>query len=369
MICLFNKIFLTYAESSVDPINSHIIPSNYVQLIDRGLVDIQNQFFQKYRLHYAKNLRDLFNETSFDDFINSLQSAEGNVFIYADEESFIEFFIRWFKGIFQNISYQTLFLLYKNFGDYQQLLPNKKNVYLDINNDSSKIKIDSILPNYWNFSKEQFEGLFHLYEPFNISMDIKLKVSTEVQLLQHIVAENSMLTPIAIMNFSNLYKKRFMEEVTGLIRTCLRKIYLNKNNTLENTLFFENDTNIKMSLLSNPELSFLLDTNINETVEGFTYFFGLANKEKHLEQLVKIDESLSLEADNPCINYYLEKKSHPLAIDLINLEIKQSGPFEILKHYVQNNELNIFLVQAISQLKQRNSAAIELRELEMEFGI
>ncbi|WP_127714899.1 hypothetical protein [Halobacteriovorax sp. HLS] len=370
MICLADKVYLTYAESSIGPDNAENVADQYVQIIDRGLVDIQNHFFQKNRIHYSKNITQLLSEQSFSEFFDSLISKNEKVYIYADEKSFCEFFIKWFKGIFPKANCETLYHIFQSYSDYQRLLPNRRKVYLDIDNDSRHIPVQEILPLYWKKSLEEFRGLFELYSSFEIPMPIKLRVSNEVQLIQYILNKESYLTSNMALAFARLYKIAFMKEFLGLKRTCIRKLYTLAKTDHSLSFKFTSSSSIYEQLSQNKKLNFLLDNSFDQEDEkSFDSFMKLEQHINQLNTLIEIDMLISDKTDNPCISGYLENGKHPKPLELIAVEIEQISPYEILKSSVQDNELNIFLVQSILSLKNAGNNDSLLNQLNMEFEI
>jgi hypothetical protein len=79
-----------------------------------------------------------------------------------------------------------------------------------------------------------------------------------------------------------------------------------------------------------------------------------------LEADVMINQSHGLTSqmsyiDNPCLSYFIKNNKHPNINELVELEISNSSPFQLLKKPTQDNKLNIFLVHTLKILSHSRS--------------
>lgn len=361
MICLFNNVYLTYAETSVGPENTEHLSSEYIQIIDKGLLNIDHIAYSKKRLYYQKNLEDLFGTISEDEIFLELVRKSDDVYIYADEKVFSEFFIRWFKGLCPNITCETLYKVWQNYRAYESMISNKRKKFIDIGVDSKEINYRDFAHLYWDKSYDQFLGLFELYRPFKIPLEVKMSCSFEIQLLQHLMGNGHLFAASIFTRAKGLYEKKFMTEFCGLIRTLSRNIltFTEQFESITPHLSFTNQDLTKV-LSDDKELKFLCDLKITPDLEGFDYLKENYNVRELCSRLLDMDYELNKKfgltpdasrIDNPCLAFMTDNNKHPPVMDVLESELNGSSKYQIFKHLVQDNKFNIFLLHAFQNLK------------------
>ena len=372
MIHLFKNILLTYIETSVGPPVPKESSFYYIQVVDRGLTYVENNTYGEKRLFYAKNVTELFNEIEEKDFFLKIASLHSPLIIYADEVSFTEIFIRWVKGLFCNITYDGLFYLYHSYYSYHKLIPDQNTVFF--NTLDKCLSSSSFLSIYWGQTKENIRGLAELYVAFKIPFQLKLNISLEIQLVQYIVNNSSLYSSSLTINFINLYRKHFMKEVCGVVKDILRNIYYIKSLYDKESLFLQGEEDIVAWLEERSELSCLKDEEIKVTEEGYSHFFNAYDANKCLTKLIELEKSIcehqglresNMVLDNPCIDYYLKNNSSPSPLSLIQKEIRNDGPFQLLKTFSKNNKFNLFLVHDLWHTFQKSKGHKIINELTM----
>ena len=373
MICLLKNVYLTYAETSVGPENVENLPPEYIQIIDKGLEYIEHVAYNKIRLYYQRNLSSILDAVPEQEFILELARKESEVYIYADENAFAEFFIRWFKGLYPKASVDTIHKLWMNYRSYEWMITNKRKTYMDIGVDSKPIGFRDFASLYWDKSLEEFKGLYELYPAFKIPLEAKLSCAPEHQLLQHKIG-NGQLFATGIFKLSKtLYEERFMSEFGGLMRMISRNILMfgEKFESLKPFISFRHENFIEI-LSQNKDLAFLSDLKITPDIYGFEYLKNNYNVKELASKLLDMDYELNksfgltaeaVQLDNPVLSYFVKNNKHPPIMDVLEMELNNKSPFQLFKHLVQNNKFNIFILHAahnLSTLPERE--AKELRD-------
>lgn len=385
MIHIFDKFYITYAETSVGPDALDKMSENYIQVIDKNLVHIDHHTYAKNRLFYTKSLSELFeNFDSINDFFTYIdkklsESNIGKIILYADEKSFNEFLIRWWKGIFPNLSLNGLYSLYSNFSDSEILQMSKSASYLNIAVDSSNIPFKYFSKIYWEKSIHEIEGLSSLYQEFDIPESIIRKSSIEFRTMNFLLGTLKEEETHALLNFvANLYKKMFMSEVCGIKRMVERSIYNFDKTTIdiEGGLKLAPRSLVK-EIENNSSLSFILDGEIRESRASYDYLtqkYDLIEFSKNLIELdYKMNSRLNLKReslfqDNPCLAYYLENDNHPNFSDLLESECNGTSSFQIFKKMTQRNKVNPFLLPAFYNLIQSTDSEDKKFSKEFQLG-
>lgn len=381
MIHIFDKLYITYAETVVGADSHERIADDYIQLIDKGLGYIDNNMHRKRRFFYAKNLTEMINHfESEKDFFDKIQerldfSSTSKLIIYADEVSMIEFLIRWWKGIFPNLTIDGLSALYFNYADSEIIQLAKTRNYLNIAVDCAKVPYKNLSTSYWRKSKEELRGLFELYPAFAVPNFARFKCSIEFKFIDYHLNNNSEYLHFLIQKMSKIYKKAFVNEVCGIKRMVERNLYsialLDKS--FSDQILFGADT-MEDFIKNHPKLNFLRDDNIKEGKDTFDYLNENYNLLKLSKILIEYDlllnkqfglgESLIL-LDNPYVGYFAKFGEHPKPLNLIKDELSHKSQNKIFKRMIEKNKYNPYLVPAFTSLDKVDSEAS--KKLKKEF--
>jgi|GEM_PF-6537690 hypothetical protein len=364
MIGLLDNLTLTYAESSIGPENTENLASEYIQIVDKGLSYIEHIAYSKKRLYYTKNITDLLDAVDAEELFNELKRSDETVYIYADNDSFVEFFIRWFKGLFPKIKPKTLYELFKNYAVSEKMITNKRRKFFDLEEDGRELDFEEVYPQYWERTEDHILGLFELYPAFKLPFSVKLNCNLDILLTQYVLDKNTMMLGNILMHLDLFYKNRFINEFCGLVRMINRNIvYFTNSQAVEG---FNEVESLNISNITGHEndWSFLFDEKIRPTVSGYKHLFEMYDVERVssllLEADVMINQSHGLTSqmsyiDNPCLSYFIKNNKHPNINELVELEISNSSPFQLLKKPTQDNKLNIFLVHTLKILSHSRS--------------
>ena len=162
MIHIFDKVYLTYAEMTVGPSAIERMAETYIQVIDKNLIHIDHHHYNKNRIAYTKSIQELLtqfeSDYSFFEYINNelTNSSTNKIIIYADEKSFNEFLIRWWRGIFPNLTIKSLYSLYSSYADSEILQISEFSNYINIAADSANIPFKYFSKIYWEKSIQDF---------------------------------------------------------------------------------------------------------------------------------------------------------------------------------------------------------------------
>ena len=383
VIHIYDKLYITYAEASVGPESSDRTCEDYSQIIDKDLYDINDVHYGKNRIFFGKTLKDLFHQ--FTDEVGFFRFIQGQlaipdinkIIIYADENAMNEFLIRWWKGIFPNISEKGLMALYQMFADSQLVQMSNKEIFLNIAVDAAEMEFSDLSATYWKSSTEEIRGLVNCYTPFNVPVDLLDKCSLEFRIMDHIINDRSEFLPGILRNLEDLYKKAFMHDICGCKRNIERNILFISGQipSFDKKVGF-GKKRLKDILHESKELAFLLDKNIKESKESYDYVKSEYDLLTLCQNLVQYDllihqsygltdKELVNYLDNPFITYYMQNKEHPKLLNLLENEFTSSGYHRIFKGLIIKNRLNPFLVPAFYKLHKSN----EDPELIKEFQI
>lgn len=389
MIHIFDKLYITYAETSVGPDSLERMSEDYIQIIDKSLFNIEHKTYEKKRLFYKKSVDELLESfgdgNNLFDFIDKVlkNSATNKVIIYADEKSLNEFIIRWWKAIFPNLSLNGLYSLYSSYADSETLQMSKSASYINIAVDSSNIPFRYFSKIYWDKSINEIDGLNQLYPAFDVPSSIKKKVSIEFKLINYLIDLNSpqreeqVDNSLLLLNISNLYKKAFMYEVCGIKRMVERSLpLLSKHFLPDNKKYKLSPKSLVDEIKSSEALSFILDEKIKESKESFSYLSKNYDLPVFCKMLIELDFEIhsqlkiskaSLFQDNPCLASFLEKNEHPDLEKLIVSECDGTSIHHIFKKMIQKNKVNPYILPGFYNLLCSDIPAD--KNLAMEFKI
>lgn len=370
MISLTGNVFLSYSEASVGPENIENLPSKYIQIIDRGLINIDHVSFKKQRIYYAKNLTQLFQEVPEEDFFSYISSVtDEDLYIYADEVSFREIYIRWMKGLFPKITHNEIYFLLQAQDTYETLLPNNRKSFVAFDNGGHQLNFEDIYSLYWDNNLEQIEGLFELYPAFKLPEQLKLFPSIEISLIQYILDKSSPVIPALLIQVNDLFKLKFMNEFGGICRTIKRNIFSTK---LGREISIDVGFRLIKELEKTEEYKFLTDPKITEDLMGYSYLRDEYNLSECCSLLLSLSEELLANQgldvsqsilDNPCTNHFIKNSNPPIPSSYLDNEILRKSDYEVLKLKVQCGELNLYLVDLFLKVKDEMSSFVNIENL------
>ena len=379
MIHFFDRVYLSYAEASVGAEAIDRTSECFIQIVDKGLVYLENTIHSKKRLFYNKDVRSFLSnfpsdEDFFQDLLTRLDSGESKkIMIYVDELAMTELLIRWWKALFPNITAKGIYALYVNFGDHQSILNYHSRTYLDLTVNTAQVPFSKFSHLYWDSSFEKIQGLFELYPAFKISQEVKSKCGIEFKILNFLIEERPAYLPSLIEIMKSLYQKKVMDEVTGIKRMIERSLFYMRD-YFEPEQLLLNGQSIKKALLSNNTLKFVLDEKIENSKSSYQYLLYNYDLPKLAKVLIEIDHYLILSSnpnasvislDNPCLTHISENSGPVDYVGVLRDEISGKSSFQLFKRMIQKKRMNSFLVPAFNNLlKNRN----ENHELISEFS-
>jgi len=163
-----------------------------------------------------------------------------------------------------------------------------------------------------------------------------------------------------IHQFGSLYKKRFVEEVDKIKRGMQEDLYyiIEEDQDLSEGSSL-NAVSLTKLIGKDHKYSFLLDTKITKSKECFSYLQENYNLSELVSTLLDADRKIlkkfsldenNLKADNPCLYYFHEKKSHPDMMEILDEEVKGRSQFSFLRKFAQNRKINPYLIPAYKNL-------------------
>jgi hypothetical protein len=383
MIHLFNKVYITYAESSVGPDAFDKISEHYIQIIDRGIEDIRNEYFDNKKIFYGKSLEEVFEFFGSEkDFFEKVRKKLSHlripkIIIYADEFAFNEILIRWWKGLFPHLSSDSAYALYLNFKESENIRQTQSENFLNISVDSRQIRFDQFADLYWGMNKDKFNYLYNSLEAFNIEENIREQCSLEFKVMNYLNNSEFKYRDNLVHQFSSLYKKRFVEEVDKIKRGMQEDLYYIIEEDQELAAGSSlNDISLTKLISNNHKYSFLLDTKINKSKDCFTYLQENYDLWEIVKTLLEADRKIlikfgldenNLKADNPCLSYFHQNKSHPDMLDILDEEVKGRSQFSFLRKFAQNRKINPYLIPAYKNLL--SSEDPKSKKLSQEFTL
>lgn len=370
MIHLFNKLYITYAETVVGPDAHERMCDDYIHIVDKGLDFIKNENYAHKRFAYTKSVNELIENYSdeydmFQKIFERLDSPGTNkLVIYADDKAMTEFLIRWWKGLFPKITVDGLAALYHCYADSEIIQLAKTRNYLNIASDCSKMSYKKLAKLYWRRSKEEIRGLFELYPAFDLPRFARESCSIEFQLIDYMLNSESTYLPLLMKKYGDFYKKAFVNEVCGIKRMIERNLYtlLSKDESFENINLLGND-NIESLIDNHESFKFLRDERIKESKHTFTYIEDRYDLPKLCQDLLKYDallnghRSLTMDQailDNPLIGHYVEHGTHPKLEEMLKDELSGENPRRIFKRMIEKNIYNPYLLKAVAQYREKN---------------
>lgn len=379
MIHFFDRVYLSYAEASVGAEAIDRTSECFIQIVDKGLVYLENPIHSKKRLYYNQNVRTFLENFSsdegfFQDLLTRLNSGESKkIMIYVDEHAMTELLIRWWKALFPKISAKGIYALYVNFGDHQSILNYHSRTYLDLTVNSAQIPFSKISHLYWDSSYEKIQGLFELYPAFDLSEEVKSKCGIEFKILNFLIEERPAYLPSLIETMKSLYQKKVMDELTGIKRMIERSLFYMHDYFGPDELLL-NGHSIKKSVKASDALKFILDERVENSKTSYQYLLDNYDLPSLAKVLIEIDHYLNLSSnpkasvislDNPCLDH-ISKNSGPVDyVEVLRNEISGKSSFQLFKRMIQKKRMNSFLVPAFNNLLNNRN---ENQELISEFS-
>lgn len=369
MIHFFDRVYLSYAEASVGAEAIERTSENFIQIVDKGLVYLENPIHTKKRLFYNQNVKNFLenfktDEEFFQDLLNRLSSGDSKkIMIYVDEHAMLELLIRWWKALFPNITAKGIHALYVNFGDHQTIQNSHSRTYLDLTVNSKHISFEKFGHLYWDSSLEKIQGLFELYPAFEISEEVKAKCSVEFKMLNFLMEDRPAYLPSLIETMKSLYQKKVMDEITGIKRMIERSLFY-MNDYFESNQLTLNGSSIQKVLQSNEALKFVMDLDIKNSKSSFEYLVKNYDLVKLSKALIGVDLYINRMAnpniepqslDNPCLTYFSEASAPIDYLDLLRQEMAGTSKLQLFKRMVQKKRMNPYLVPAFKNLLSQKS--------------
>ena len=367
MIHIFDKVYLTYAEMTVGPSAIERMAETYIQVIDKNLIHIDHHHYNKNRIAYTKSIQELLtqfeSDYSFFEYINNelTNSSTNKIIIYADEKSFNEFLIRWWRGIFPNLTIKSLYSLYSSYADSEILQISEFSNYINIAADSANIPFKYFSKIYWEKSIQEIEGLYNLYPPFEVPDSVLIKSSLEFQIFNFKMFPSHDHSRLLLL-IDTLYKKTFMAEICGAKRMIERCLPFLISEIEEHKKIYTLAPKRMVEIIeTSSSLKFILDDKIKESKDSFDYLTSNYNLIEFSNNIIELDIILnkklnisreSLFQDNPCLAYFITNSRHPELELLINSEYNGTSVHNILKKMIQTNKVNPYLLPGFYNLKQ-----------------
>lgn len=378
MIHLFDKLYVTYAEVTVGPGSHDRFPEKFVRIIDKGLSGMSHENYGDNEIAFGKNLHQVLSQFESDeDFFNKLlegSEKRPKVIIYADEKAMLEFLIRYWKGIFPNLTAEGGYALYKIFADSETLRSAKSLTFLDITVKSDPITFDKFGKDYWDENKKMFTEKFNYFQAFNLTEDMKRKCSVEYHVMDY-MANGFNLKPTLAGKIEHLYKKEFIKEVSGVARISQEFLYqLAYEQTTFKDFSLLDGKSLKEVLEKDNRFRALLDTKIQESMEGYNYVINNYELKTLAENLLSIElliteklgqDRKGVELDNPCLKDFSESSKMPDMENILKLEIEGKSNYKIFSNLARKNKLNPFIIPALRNLVKEDKNSNLVKEFIM----
>jgi hypothetical protein len=362
MIHLFDKVYITYAETYEGPSGAARLPESFIRVIDRGLSFIYNRDYEKNLIGYGKNLNELLsNFLDDEDFFTKIQDEilsgkSPKVIIYADEFSMLQFLIKWWKTVFPNITSEGAYALYKCYADSETLRTVRNNNFLDISVKSNKENFDKFCKTYWNEEENIFKQKFKEYSPFNISSKFVNTCSIEFLIMDYMVSGK--ICDSLVKKINHLYNKKFVYEITNLIKFAQHAIYiLGFTDSILKEGCLLDGKSLAPYLSSSSKYRVIHDSLIQYNIKSLDYIDVNYEVQKVCKDLLELEyeslktfgmDSNASKLDNPCVYYYAENGRHldPKTILENELNFKSS----VFSDLIIKNRLNPYLIPAFKNL-------------------
>lgn len=367
MIHITDKLYITYAESSLSPSDENRVTEAFIQIIDKNLSVISFPAYDAKRLHHTKTIDELIHKYESDQLFFEgckdivISGRTPKVVIYADENSFTEFLVRWWKGLFPSITVNGAFALYRLFGDSESLRNKNRANFLSFTGVAQDGLFDNVMKLYWGKTKEEFSIVFNAASGFKVDASIKKSCSIEYHLMNYMLDSEYSEKSYLLEKVKSLFNKKLMKEIYYMKETIEEGLYaLAATETLlaDNALFNENS--IAVSVKKNAKLLFILDDNINESKAGYEHVEKNYNLPKFAFNLLTLDNQInkhllnsekSVEIDNPCLDYISKERRTPEATELLEMEVEGLGKshFKLLDILIKKNRLNPYIIPAMKK--------------------
>jgi hypothetical protein len=369
MIHITNKIYISYAESSVSEGSQDRLPEAYVQIIDRELTDMLHAIYDYKRIAYTKTMEELSEKYSsdqamFDTFAEVIESKKSpKVTIFADDLAMVKFLCRWWKSLFSELTLDGAFALYKVYGDSEVLRSTKLTSFIDIAVKSNPITFNAIAKAYWGKSKEEFTAIFDASPAFILSDKVKEDCSLEFLLANYLMDPEFKLKEKLFTKLNSLYCKKLAHEISDLKRMTEEHLYLL---TESDPLLAEGvalgETSLKDVLFKRAEYNFLSDTAIDNSMSGYYHLEKNYNLPKLASNLQTIDQKIhariglvnDFEVSNPCVALLASTRKRPEVTELLECELTGKNKFRLLNELLNKNRVNPYFVPAFKKALDNN---------------
>jgi len=366
MIHIFNKVYITYAETFCGHESQSRVSGSFVRIIDKGLSFMYDKDYDKNLLCYGKSLKEVLdNYASEKDFFSTMQKEielkkSHKVIIYADENSMLEFLIRWWKTLFPSITYEAAYSLYTNFGDSESLRSIRTNTFLDITVNSSPIYLKKIVDLYWSTSRSYFLEKFNSLEPFSLEDSFKKDCSVEYQILDYLAKGSASISPDLDKKIQHFYAKELSSQIFSLVKDCQNYLYkLAVEESVISSHSYLSTKSIKDVLIRDNRFRIISDPNVQDDLENLKYISDNYELLKICKDLISFELALNkkrgsdptvVDLDHSCVNYFITHGSYPESKTILDLEIEGLSNFNIFDRLTNKKRMNPYLVSSFRNL-------------------
>jgi hypothetical protein len=362
MIHILDRVYLTYAEGMPAAESNDKIPDNFIQIIDKDLLSIHNGEIDIKRLIRVKSVDELCSTFKSDNamiksILKRLEEKESDkVIIYADEESFNTFLIKWWKYLFKNISLETAYSLYQIFADSEKARTSRSGLFLDMHDANKEISYSSIHKSYWVSSLEDFREIFDSVVEFNFDSRFKSKCSIEFLCVQLLYGDREDLNKKAENKLKEIFYKKVASEVQEVLEEAQHYLYLLKHKEL-----LGSNKNLTQILSEDKSSAVLYDDRIDGSIESL----GIIEKEygedtyAYMLQIADTYSSIANDHpefqiyDTPALQYMISLKGRePEVENLLTSEFGAFGSFsyQLFDVMIKKRRVNPFFLHAVRLL-------------------
>lgn len=360
MIHLVNKVYITYAESDIAHKNDKVVGEHCIRVIGQGLVGLDHAD-EKVKARNIINTPSLTklveyfgsDQALFDFMINRIRTgATPKITMYLDQDAMLEILIRWWKALMPNLTAETGYALYKNYGDAEILRSDKEEVFIDYLVDSSPISFKDFANKYWGKTQEEFIAKFESLEAFQVSEEVLDQCSIEFLMVNYLLDNNFSKKNLLLERISKFYKKTLVSEIFHAKREIERRTHLFMNDEA----FELNGQSVIPTIQSNIKYNFLLDPMITKSTKTYDYLKQNTNLRQICLTILRNEiefakyqdiAAATVVADFPAVNCIAENKEEPTAQELLDQEVNNESKFRLFKNLTRSNRYNSFLFTAV----------------------
>lgn len=357
MIHLFDKVYITYAETSVGPGAPDKFPDEYIRIIDKNLSGFSHVNYDDLQLYKGKTLKEVLDNFETEDHFVSLLKDKKRVILYCDEVAMKEFLIKWWKGMFPDLDVESCYFLYKNYADSELIrLSQKDRSFLHYTLNSNPIDFRKFFPLYWQTSITEFAKIFNKAKAFNLDHGIKNLASVEI-LIADYIAQGEISWALE-EKINHLFKKQLIYEIFSAKRITEQYLFhFLKEDGVD--IFKGVSVTEKIQDLDNYKP--IIDSKIVNTIESLKYIEDAYDLKQICTDMLAFDKRVCIrnnfpeersEGDNPCMAYYVKENKYPSVEELLDLEIEGKSIFNLISQLAMGNKLNPYLVPAVSTAEE-----------------